>query len=554
MSKQQPPLLQGTAAASVAPVHSARPITPANTKAANSKSAKAAKSPPAARHRKPAKPPPAPKTRAGAARSGASMHSGSTNGKAAVPAPRQARAAKPSALETAYQDALQWLFTNTDYEQLKRVSYTSSNFNLSRMHRLLNALDNPHKATRFVHVAGTKGKGSVCYLTARMLEAAGLRTGLYISPHILDLRERISINSQNIEPEQLTCHLNSVRNASERLQTEHRDRQDPVTFFEIMTAAAFLHFAAEKVDVAVLEVGLGGRLDATNVVRPEVCAITGLSLDHTEQLGKTLDKIAEEKAGIMKEGVPVILYPQDKAIDKQLRAHAEAVGAPVYVIGKDLDYTSRFENDRTSGPHIRICVGGKTSRFDHIRVPLPGEHQGYNLAVAFGLIDTLRARGMNINEQLVLQGLDNFSIPGRMELHNTDPRIILDGAHNAASVEALMKAIGQSTSYDSMVVVFGCNADKDIQGMLQHVQLGADKIIFTRARTGRAADPDQLARRYEEMSGKMAQVAPDMRKAMNSALAACSREDLICVTGSFYLVGEAKLYLQELRLPPRRTT
>lgn len=465
------------------------------------------------------------------------------------------KAYSPSKLKSkgrfsGYHEAVRWLMSVTDYETMKRAGYNSTNFNLSRMHRLLAALKNPQKDLQFVHVAGTKGKGSVCTMTARMLEACGYKVGLYISPHIMDLRERITINGELIHPDELAGYLGRIEHAFSELGGENKDAP---TFFEIMTAAALLHFQAHEVNVAVLEVGLGGRLDATNVVKPEVCAITGISLDHMEQLGRTVDKIAEEKAGIIKAGVPVVLYPNGRELDRQFRRIAEGIGAPVMVVGREIDYTSRFENGRNTGPHIRICVSTPNCRFDHVRVPLPGEHQAYNLAMAMGILDVLKSKGLKIEEDKALVGLTDLKFPGRMEEISIVPRIVVDGAHNAASIEALMKSLGQSISYDSMIVIFGCSSDKDVSGMLQQVQLGADKIIFTRVSNNpRACDPEQLARRYEELSGKMAQVAPDVSSALKIAVAACSREDLICITGSFYLVGEAKKLAMEGKLPVQR--
>jgi dihydrofolate synthase/folylpolyglutamate synthase len=319
-----------------------------------------------------------------------------------------------------------------------------------------------------------------------------------------------------------------------------RLQRDGPTFFEILTAAAFLHFAAQKVDLAVIETGLGGRLDSTNVIKPEVCGIVSISYDHIAQLGNTLEKIAEEKAGIFKAGVPVICAPQPPSVKKVLKKAAEKVGCPLRIIGEDIEFSYRFESSRASGPHTRVCMATPTTRFDHLQVPLLGEHQAHNCGVALGIIDALRAGGFPVPEQGAIDGLAKVRVQGRLELIRDMPRTIVDAAHNAASISALMRAIGQNITYDSMVVIFGCSADKDIDGMLGQLQLGADKVIFTTAASPRSVDPHELHARFVEKCQKMAQVGPTLDEAYRIACKSVTREDLICITGSIYLVGLAK--------------
>jgi len=435
-----------------------------------------------------------------------------------------------------YRSALSFLGSLTDYEKMSRVGYNHTNFNLSRMGRLLAVLDNPHRAFRSVHIAGTKGKGSTASMIAAMLHGCGYTVGLYTSPHLVDIRERIVVNDAMITEAEFTRIFARLAAAVGRIG-------DRPTFFELMTAAAFVHFVEKKVDIAVIEAGLGGRLDSTNVIRPEVCAITSISFDHMAQLGHTLEKIAEEKAGIFKTGVPAISAPQPRDVKKTLRAAAERVNAPLRFAGDEIEFSYRFESSRLFGPHTRVSLTTPRSHFEHLHVPLMGEHQAVNCGVALSLLDTLKERGFRIDDKRALEGLAAVRVPGRMEIVSEQPRIILDGAHNAASVEALMRAIGQNLSYDSMVVIFGCQADKDIAGMMDHVQLGADKMIFTWVRSPRAADPAELASVYAERSGKMSQVAENLEEALSIAERAVGREDLICITGSFYLVGEAKQLL-----------
>lgn len=422
---------------------------------------------------------------------------------------------------------------------MPRVGYNATNFNLARMQRLLAGLGNPHRAFKSVHIAGTKGKGSTATMLASMVANCGLKTGLYTSPHLVDVRERVQINSEMISEAEMT------RLTARIVPVVNKLAKDEPTFFEIITALAFLYFAEKKVDLAVIEAGMGGRLDSTNVLKPEVCGITSISFDHMAQLGATLDKIAEEKAGIFKPGVPAISAPQPADARQALTRVAAKIKTPLRFTGKDIEFSYRFECSRAAGPHIRVSLTSGTTRFEHIPVPLPGDHQAINCGLALSLLVQLKELGLSIDDQRAIEGLAKSHLPGRMELIHHDPRIMVDGAHNAASVEALMRAIGQNISYDSMVVIFGCRSDKDIPGMLAHVQLGADKVIFTDAGTPRAADPTELAAEYMERSGKMAQVAHRLEDALDIAERAVTREDMICITGSFHLAGKAKVLVKD---------
>jgi dihydrofolate synthase/folylpolyglutamate synthase len=258
------------------------------------------------------------------------------------------------------------------------------------------------------------------------------------------------------------------------------------------------------------------------------------------QLGGTLAKIAEEKAGIFKAGIPAITVQQDPEVERVLQAAAEKVGAPFDIAGKTIEFSYRFESSRLHGPHNRVCLTTPNSRFEHLAVPLIGEHQAINLGLALSIIDRLKTRGIAINDSRAMEGLAKVQLPGRMEMVSQAPRVIVDGAHNAASLDAMMRAIGQHIPYDSMVVIFGCCSDKDVPGMLERITSGADKVIFTKVDNIRTADPTELAARYVELYGKMAQVASSLEDALAIAQRAVTKEDLICITGSFYLVGEAK--------------
>ena len=441
-----------------------------------------------------------------------------------------------------YNAALNYLFSSTDYERTGVPrGYNIDKFSLERMRKLLTKLGSPERMISGVHIAGTKGKGSTAAMLASMLKACGFTVGLYTSPHLINLRERVQVNGRMISESELRTLLGKVFTAAKKLS----NGASSPTFFEIMTSVAFLHFVEKDVDVAIIETGLGGRLDSTNVIKPKVCGITSISHDHCEQLGKTLSSIASEKGGIFKRGVPAISVPQKAEAERALRKTANAAGASLAFTGKDIGFSFRFESTKTDGPQTRVCISTPTSRFEHLRVPLAGEHQAMNCGLALALLDKLKEQGYDIDDERAIHGLGRTELPGRMEMLHDDPRVIVDGAHNAGSIEALMMALGQNISYDSMVVIFGCCADKDIEGMLQRRSQGADKVIFTSSRSPRSADPSDLAELYSSIGG-MCQTADTFDEALQQAYAAVSRGDLVCVTGSFYLVGEAKLYFNRL--------
>jgi len=435
-----------------------------------------------------------------------------------------------------YDEALKYLYARTNYEQEKRLRYNVDTFNLKRMEQLLSLVGNPHNKIDTVHIAGTKGKGSTATMLANMVEANGYKVGLYTSPHLVDLHERIMVNSQMITRSAMLGLINRVYKAVEKVSKETAP-----TFFEIMTAIAFMHFVDSKVDISVIETGLGGRLDSTNVIKPKVVGITNLSFDHQKQLGNTIEEIAKEKAGIFKPGVPIVTVQQDPNAMRILRTQAAAVKAPFSVTGVDIDFSHRFETSPEHGPHNRVCLTTQTSKFEHLRVPLHGIHQAINCGLALAMLDKLKGAGYEIDNDKTVQGLSKVRLPGRMEMICEDPRVLIDAAHNAASIRALMYAIGQSIPYDSMIVIFGCNEDKDVQGMLQELQFGADKVIFTRSNSIRAMSPDALVEQYMAVSGKMCQSAASLADALLLAKNAVGKEDLICITGSFYLIGLAKI-------------
>jgi dihydrofolate synthase/folylpolyglutamate synthase len=293
---------------------------------------------------------------------------------------------------TAYGKALRYLATLADYEHRRIVRYNPETFNLDRMRALLKRLGNPETKFRSVHIAGTKGKGSTCAMVAAMVQANGYKVGLYSSPHLIDIRERIKINNEMIPPAEF------ARLARLLEPIVGKVKPSP-TYFDVLTAMAFRYFADEKVEIAVIETGLGGRLDSTNVLTPEVTAITSISLDHMQQLGNTVEKIAAEKAGIFKPGVPAVTCVQDPAVERVLADTAQKVGAPFDVCGKTMEFSFRFESSRLMGPHNRLCLTTPHSKFEHVAAPLVGEHQALNCGLALAIVDKLKTRGIALSDQ-----------------------------------------------------------------------------------------------------------------------------------------------------------
>ncbi len=483
---------------------------------------------------------------------------------------------------TGYQSALAYLHERVNLERVPQDLAAKHEYKLDRMHALCQALGNPQHGLKCVHVAGTKGKGSTCELIATMAQGCGLFVGLFTSPHISDIRERIRLGGKLISEAAFTDVCRQVALVAESLESaihpasprsntapqtgsigrsngntshpQHDSAQpqpqlqpDRATFFELMTAMCFVHFANEAVDLAVIEVGLGGLLDCTNVITPEASVLTLIGRDHMQILGDTVELIAAQKAGIIKPGIPAITFAQDPRALAVFRETAKRCGAPLLIAGENPTYTILCEPTRSGQQQWMVSI--KTEHFDlqALPVPIPGEHQAHNLALALVTLDTLARRGMAITEAGVVSGLETTRLPGRFEVLRTTPRLVLDVAHNPESIDALMKTLRQNLQFDSLVMVFGCASDKDWPAMLAHLSTSCDKVFFTKS-TGspRAQDPKEMYRTYTRTYHKMAQVSKNLPDAIRMAKAAAAAGDAICITGSFYLIGEAKKLLAGL--------
>jgi dihydrofolate synthase/folylpolyglutamate synthase len=409
---------------------------------------------------------------------------------------------------------------------------------LETMRTLLSRLGNPERRFRSLHIGGTNGKGSTAALTAAMLQAAGYRVGLYTSPHLVDFRERIRVNQIMIAEAQ-------VAELSARLQASVPSGLTP-TFFEMTTAMAFLHFAESGVDVAVLEVGLGGRFDATNVVDPEACAITTIALDHQEYLGTTEEAIGFEKAGIIKSGVPVVVGRIDGPAWDVIRQTAVDRGAPLTRLGVD------FYADGT-GPEA-FSYRGRSRQLDGLTCALAGRHQLDNVACAVALLEAAEGRGISVNDGAVRRGVESVLWEGRLEVVERGPVLLLDGAHNPAAAHVLAEYLTEwcaSRPDSRLILVLGMMRDKDHARFVEPFCRLVSEVVLTQADMPRSASVQELR---ETVGSRFSRchVAPAAADALALAKALATAHDLICVTGSLMLVGEVKAVVRGCGLSPLR--
>ncbi len=442
-----------------------------------------------------------------------------------------------------YQDALDYIFSYVNYEKKARYPYDAATFDLSRMEQVLDLLGRPHEKFRSVHIAGTKGKGSTSAMVESMLRAAGYHTGLFTSPHLHSFRERIRLGTQLMSKADLVALLDRCRPALEATPG--------ITAFEVMTAMAFQYFAEQGVEWAVVEVGLGGRLDATNVVHPAVCAITSLSYDHVELLGHTLSLIAFEKAGIIKQGVPVVSAPQEEEAMAVIQRVVRDTGAKLTVVGQD--WTCEKDGFDLTGQSLTVTGPGGTPKLENLRIPLLGQHQLDNATSAVAIVQQLRDAGVTIAEEAIRQGLQSARWPGRFELLSHSPMLVVDSAHNENSAHKLRAALADyfpRPPRRQLCLVFGASSDKDIAGMLRQFlepervtgYPPADKVIVTKSGHPRSAEPAQLADLVRHVnSSAPISVQPDLVAALREALAWAGPQDLICITGSIFVVAQARL-------------
>ncbi|MGM0487398.1 MAG: bifunctional folylpolyglutamate synthase/dihydrofolate synthase [Planctomycetota bacterium] len=454
-----------------------------------------------------------------------------------------------------------FLFDRIDYERTRTVPYRSRGFKLERMLRLAALLGHPEADYPVVHVAGTKGKGSTATMIAAATTAAGFRTGLYTSPHLERVEERFVVDGQQCNEQELVSVLSEVWRATRQLEaetTENAELTGP-TYFEVTTAAALLHFHRRNVDCAVLEVGLGGRLDSTNICQPAVSVVTTISLDHTRQLGKTLGKIAAEKAGIIKARTPVVTGVRENEPFEVIESIAAEHDCPLLAAGREFDFVYEDARRRTVETHEPLDgdllsywerIDGMSRRRDHVKIGMRGRHQAANAAVALATLGQLQRLGWTIDEPAIRDGLAKARCPARFELLGSRPTIILDAAHNPASVAALNDAIEEHFPGRPRLLLFATSLDKDASGMLKHLLPHADSLVLTRyLNNPRARDPAELETLAKELMGELkgppphVEVSPDPGAAWQRVRSLTTPSHVICVTGSFFLAAEIRQYL-----------
>jgi dihydrofolate synthase/folylpolyglutamate synthase len=425
-------------------------------------------------------------------------------------------------------------------EYLEGLGRFGMHFGLGRVRKLLSALGDPHRAYPTVHVTGTNGKGSVSKMLACILQEAGYRTGLYVSPHLEKFNERISINGVDISDLNLEEAVAKVRPLVDALAK----KGEQCTYFEATTAVAFEYFRKAKVDVAVIEVGLGGRLDATNVIDPLVSVITNVSLEHTDVLGKTVQKVAYEKAGIIKPGRPVITGAWDRKAVDVIWATAKKRKAPFYMMQREVRRRSNAVN--MQGQTFSIY----TDRESYMKLftPMLGDFQQENAAVAVLSAEILGESGLRITPAHIRKGIAKAVVPCRMELVGQKPKILLDSAHNPAAAEraaAFVAGLREEAGFERVHLLFGILSDKDLGNVLGPMLKVADTLTFTQPTTGRALPVDKARKKVTALAGKKGlSLISRPENALRTALKLSGKKDLVWVTGSMYLVGEVRALLK----------
>ncbi len=402
---------------------------------------------------------------------------------------------------------------------------------MERIEALLKELGNPEQKVRTIHVTGTNGKGSVTSMITNILLVSGLKVGKFTSPHLVRYNERIEVDGKEISDEDFALVVTAVRRAVESVMAKGTDQP---TQFEVLTAAAFLHFALQKLDYAVIEVGLGGLWDSTNVITPVVSVITNVSLDHTDRCGKTVEEIAMQKAGIIKDGVPVVTAAEGEALGP-IQAMSLFKQAPLYIYGKA--FTGQEVTSSMEGQTFTLSAGDYHSNYE---VKLPGAHQILNTAVAVVAAKLASKQDNRINELALHQGVALTKWPGRLERISQKPDVILDGAHNPAGAAVLRAALDKYYCGKKICFIFGMMGDKDISQVITTLFRKEDTVYTVRADEGtRAAEPEALA----EQIGPQAKAMHDLAEAYKTALAEVGEDGLVCVCGSLYLVGTFKKML-----------
>jgi dihydrofolate synthase/folylpolyglutamate synthase len=421
----------------------------------------------------------------------------------------------------AYQQSLDYLYGLEKFGMI---------FGLAKVEAILEAIENPHREIQAIHIGGTNGKGSTAAMMASILRKEGYRTGLYTSPHLIRFTERIKINGKEIEQEEVAELAGWMRK-----RVEEAGVPPPFTFFDFTTALALLYFKQKMVDLAVLEVGLGGRLDSTNVVDPLLSIITNIAKDHEEQLGRSLLKIAGEKAGIIKKGRPLLTAATQPQVLRLFSKMCQERRSPYYRVGKEFRYVQNGERN--------FDYEGLDRKLWNISLNLGGPHQIINATTALGAMEVLDDLGYSVSNDAMIEGVKEVEWPGRLEMVCSSPRVVLDGAHNPAGALALKESMEREFQFQHLNLILGVMKDKDIRSMLRLLAPLAHHLILTRPHTDRAAPPALLLKALGK-NGEKAEIVEDLEGAIGKGLSMTKEDDLLCITGSLYTVGEARAYFR----------
>lgn len=460
-----------------------------------------------------------------------------------------------SGAQLSYEGALQRVMGLADFERSTH-SPGHSSFHLERMSLLMDRLERAHLAVPTVHIAGTKGKGSTSAMIASILRAQGYKVGLYTSPHLHSATERIRVNGQSISRQEFASVVERVWPVVEDVGSS--GGYGGVTTFEVMTAMAFVHFRHIGADFQVMEVGLGGRLDSTNIVKPHVCAITSISLDHIATLGDTIAKIAFEKAGIIKSGIPVVVAPQTEEAMAVVTKVAARCGAPL------LSVAERFSwRKRRSDIHGQAFTLAGAQRAYELETPLLGDYQMENAATAVTLAETLQRQGVKLDDSAIVQGIRDVHWPARLQILSTpeegDRLLVVDGAHNPYSMERLVEALREHFTYDRLILIFGALSGHSAAGMLRSLAPLAPRVLATHSRHPRSASGATIAQVAGELGMNVALISENVAEAARHALAMATENDLVLGTGSLSVAAEVTEEVQNIPpelypyiKPPRR--
>lgn len=430
---------------------------------------------------------------------------------------------------------------NSRYRKAIEYIYNLNKFGmklgLKNITGLLSIFDNPHLKIKVIHIAGTNGKGSTAAVLHSILQKANYKAGLYTSPHLVDFQERMKINDEYITQDEVCDLLERLKPAIQKIA--HTDGFQHPTFFEVITAMAYLYFYEKEVDFAIMEVGLGGRLDATNVCQPLISVITHIDFDHMAQLGNTLAEIAAEKGAIIKENAPVVCARQSAEADVVIKRIAQEKKTLLYTFGEEFNATLICSLLR--GNHFQYC--GIYNNYHNLFVPLVGEYQLENTSLAIAAAELLHNNGFNIRRDAIIEGVESSQWPGRFEIVREKPMIILDGGHNPNGINQFMENLKRLIPNKKIIAVLGIFQDKDYRVMVKTVVSQVNQVIITMADNPRATPASLLAeeaRRY--IAADKIIETTNVKAAIDQAIRIAQEEDVICITGSLYTVGEAESY------------